>query len=311
MPKVSILIPCYNNAGWIEKSIEAALSQSVSSKEVIVLDDGSTDDSLNKIQSFGDRIKWETGPNRGGNVARNRLLEMASGEWVQYLDADDSLEEDKVSRQLEAATEDVDAVYGSVTVESWRSGELVDRFTSTPARSQDVYSQWLDWKLAQTGSVLWRTESLRSIGGWNEDYACCQDNEICLRALQKGLVFRQTDDSGAIYRLWSSGTVSKKNPERLLKTKTALIEEMLDWLESSGRLLDVHRIDAGKACFQMARLYAAADIDGASDYYKGMMAKGIMYPDATVAPPVYRALLSIFGFKFAEKVAKALRRSQG
>src|SRR5438309_6069595 len=98
---VSILIPCRNAERWVGQAIESALGQTWPEKEVIVVDDGSTDSSLSIIKSFGDRIRWETGPNRGGNAARNRLLELASGDWLQYLDADDYLLSDKVARQAE------------------------------------------------------------------------------------------------------------------------------------------------------------------------------------------------------------------
>ena len=76
---VSILIPCYNAERWIAQAIESALAQTWSEKEIIVVDDGSTDRSLEVIRQFDGRIRWETGPNRGGNVARNRLLELARG----------------------------------------------------------------------------------------------------------------------------------------------------------------------------------------------------------------------------------------
>ena len=76
---VSILIPCYNAERWIAQAIESALAQTWSEKEIIVVDDGSTDHSLEVIRQFDGRIWWETGPNRGGNVARNRLLELARG----------------------------------------------------------------------------------------------------------------------------------------------------------------------------------------------------------------------------------------
>src|SRR5678815_984429 len=99
-PLVSILIPCYNAERWIRQCIESALDQTYPNKEVIVVDDGSKDASLEVIKSFGDRIRWETGPNRGGNAARNRLLQLAKGEWLQYLDADDYLLPEKISRQM-------------------------------------------------------------------------------------------------------------------------------------------------------------------------------------------------------------------
>ena len=81
---VSILIPCYNAARWVGQAIDSAIGQTHPDKEVIVVDDGSTDGSLEIIKSFGNRIRWESGPNRGGNAARNRLLEMARGDWLQY-----------------------------------------------------------------------------------------------------------------------------------------------------------------------------------------------------------------------------------
>ena len=75
-PLVSILIPCYNAQQWVGDAIRSALAQTWPNKEVIIVDDGSTDDSLAVIRSFGSAIRFETGPNRGGNVARNRLLEL-------------------------------------------------------------------------------------------------------------------------------------------------------------------------------------------------------------------------------------------
>src|SRR5688500_17394389 len=96
---ISILIPCFNAERWIGQAIESALTQSWRAVEIIVVDDGSTDGSLAIIKRFGDRVRWETGANQGGNVARNRLLALARGEWVQYLDADDYLLPNKVRDQ--------------------------------------------------------------------------------------------------------------------------------------------------------------------------------------------------------------------
>src|SRR3954470_2799092 len=118
---VSILIPCYNAERWIAQAIESALAQTWPEKEVIVVNDGSTDGSLDVIKTFDGRIRWETGPNRGGNVARNRLLELAHGRWLQYLDADDYLLPKKLAHQMEVVARDseVDVVYSPVTLEYW------------------------------------------------------------------------------------------------------------------------------------------------------------------------------------------------
>src|SRR5689334_13854684 len=112
-PLISILIPCHNAEQWVSQSISSALAQTWLNKEVIVVDDGSTDRSLEIIRSFGDAIRVEAGPNRGANPARNRLLELAQGQWLQYLDADDYLLETKVADQLTAihGEADIDVIY--------------------------------------------------------------------------------------------------------------------------------------------------------------------------------------------------------
>src|SRR5262245_26284876 len=99
-PLVSIPIPCFNAGRWIAECIQSALDQTYPHKEVIVVDDGSSDNSLEIIRGFGNRIRFETGPNRGGNVTRNRLVQLSQGEWLSFLDADDFLLQRKIEKQI-------------------------------------------------------------------------------------------------------------------------------------------------------------------------------------------------------------------
>ena len=73
-PSISVIIPCWNAEKWIARAIQSVLDQDYPNKEIIVIDDGSTDGSLEIIKSFGDKIRWETGPNRGACAARNTGL---------------------------------------------------------------------------------------------------------------------------------------------------------------------------------------------------------------------------------------------
>src|SRR3989442_1454711 len=99
---VSILIPCYNAERWVAEAIESALQQTWAAKEVVVVDDGSSDCSVAVIRAYRHLIRFEAlHSNVGANGARNRLLELARGEWLQYLDADDYLLPQKLSRQME------------------------------------------------------------------------------------------------------------------------------------------------------------------------------------------------------------------
>src|SRR6266571_8933317 len=138
---VSILIPCHNAERWVAQAVESALAQTWLQKEVLVVDDGSQDGSLDAIKKFGDRIRWETGPNRGGNAARNRLLKLARGEWLQYLDADDYLLPDKVAKQIHFVSlhSQTDVVFGPLTLEYSTQGEV----RREPAGIPEPHDPWV------------------------------------------------------------------------------------------------------------------------------------------------------------------------
>jgi hypothetical protein len=98
---VSILIPCYNSEGWINQTLESVLAQTWERKEIIVVDDGSTDGSLAVAKSFeSSSVKVISQKNRGASAARNRAFQEAQGDFIQYLDADDFLAPDKIEHQV-------------------------------------------------------------------------------------------------------------------------------------------------------------------------------------------------------------------
>lgn len=307
--RCSILIPCYNAQKWIRQCIESALNQTVAGKEVIVIDDGSTDDSCEIIRSFGSRIRFEFGPNRGGNVARNQLLELATGEWVQFLDADDYLKPEKIERQLQSTTGagSVDIIYSPVTCETWKADEISDTREIEINSNQSLEEQWIRWRVAQTGSVLWRRKSLQHIGGWNEDFPCCQDNEVTLRAIQNGLRFYYCSSADAVYRIWSEDTVCRKDPHKVIRYRTDLIRQMLAWLDSRGELSQAHQDASGQAFFEMARTMAKSDIVAANKYAAKCKQDRLFKIDGPAAPRIYRLLYPILGFARTEKLA-AVRR---
>lgn len=89
-PIVSILIPAYNAAPWLAATVRSAEAQTWSPIEIIVIDDGSTDNTLAVAHTLAsDRVAIHTQPNRGASAARNHALRLARGEYIQFLDADD------------------------------------------------------------------------------------------------------------------------------------------------------------------------------------------------------------------------------
>jgi len=102
-PKVSVVIPTYNRADKVPNGIESVLAQTCSDLEVIVVDDGSTDDTGKVLaERFGDRIRYYAQHNQGASAARNRGIQEARGEYIAFLDSDDLWEKDKLEWQFKA-----------------------------------------------------------------------------------------------------------------------------------------------------------------------------------------------------------------
>lgn len=102
-PKVSVVIPTYNRATKVPKAIESVLAQTFKDVEVIVVDDGSSDDTQKVLTgAFGHRIRYCPQTNQGASIARNKGIEQARGEWIAFLDSDDHWEEDKLEWQFKA-----------------------------------------------------------------------------------------------------------------------------------------------------------------------------------------------------------------
>ena len=295
---------------WVLPCVESALAQTWSDVEILVHDDGSTDGTRECVEAIGNGIIVTAGRPEGSNRARNRLLAKARGEWVQFLDADDMLEPEKISRQLTEAgnaCSSADVLYSPVWIETWNDNRMTQRSRSELETTADLPTQWLTWQLPQTGGALWRKASLERLGGWKQDQPCCQEHELYLRAIQSGLRFHYCPTPGAVYRIWSEHTLCRKDPIRVIREKTKLIDTMLDWLATTERLQNSHRHAAAQACFEMARTWAGDDIPKAAAYFAERQQRKCILPQGPAAPLAYRLVLGCFGFDTAERTARLAR----
>lgn len=310
LKKVSILIPCFNAEQWIGNAIASALDQTYGNIEIVVVDDGSSDGSLEIIQSFGRRIHWESGPNRGGNQTRNRLLELANGEWVQFLDADDYLLPAKIQNQMNFIGESeslVDMVYSPVIHSVLTNGRFEVFEANGADETETPLEHWLQWRCCQTGSALWNTESLRAIGGWNEELKCCQDIELTMRAIINELNLVYFPIGEAVYRVWSEGSVSRSNIERTQAQQIRLMEYMHEFLVSRKKLTKVNRQLLGKTFFRIARNWAKSNLIEASEFASSKMNKRLFVLDPKACNRFYSILFHVVGFKTAERVTRLYR----
>lgn len=316
---VSILIPCHNAERWIGQAIESALSQIYAPTEVIVVDDGSTDNSLDIIRGFGDRIRWETGPNKGGNAARNRLLELSRGAWVQYLDADDYLLPDKVQLQVQflRSCPETDVLYGLVTRESW--SELgISRDLQLIPEPRDPWILLARWYLPQTGGPLWRKSALEHVGGWALDQPCCQEHELYLRLLMAGKSFTHSPYNGAIYRIWSTNTVCHRDSGEVRRQRRKILSVSESHLLGIEKLTRARLQAINQARFELARLAWREDRNVAMEIFRDIVEVDPHFvplsnqPGGHHPPLSYRILFRLFGFDVAEMIAEQVHtlRSQ-
>ncbi len=100
-PKISVVIPAYNSEQTISRAIRSVLNQSVSAHEIIVVNDGSCDNTAEKVKSFGDKVIYIEQKNAGVSVARNTGIKASTGDWIAFLDADDEWLLDKLKLQID------------------------------------------------------------------------------------------------------------------------------------------------------------------------------------------------------------------
>lgn len=308
-PLVSILIPCYNAERWVARAIESALAQTWRNTEVIVVDDGSTDDSLKVIRSFDGKIRWETGPNRGGNAARNRLLQLARGDWVQYLDADDYLLPEKVSDQASFVIQhpEVDIVIGPTTMEFWSEQGTRQEQIALPG-PHDFWTMLASWKLPQTGAPLWKRSAILDVGGWKRDQPCCQEHELYLRLLIGGKRFAYHSAGGSIYRQWSDETVCKRDVPEVHRRRLEIEGKLEVHLSRTGQLTPTRRAAISQARFEMARAAWQYDRSFAGAIMNDVRKSDPLFsPTGDAAPSHYKLVFRACGFTFAEGLAAATR----
>jgi len=303
---VSILIPCFNAERWVAQTIESALSQTWPEKEVVVVDDGSTDASLEIVKSFGDRIRWVSGPNRGSNVARNRLLELAHGDWLQYLDADDYLLPEKIAQQMEfiGANPAADVIFGPATIEHCVEGKTSRELLPIP-RPHDLWILLARWYLPQTGAALWRKQAIIDVGGWKSDQPCCQEHELYLRLLIAGKRFAYCEHNGAIYRHWGENTLWRGNVPEVHRRRLEIEQRAEDFLSKTNQLTAERQHAINIARFETARSAWQYDPAFAKEIMRNVKSTDRDFiPAGPAASGSYRLALKLFGFGAAEVIAQ-------
>jgi glycosyltransferase involved in cell wall biosynthesis len=303
---VSIIIPCYNTAQWIGAAIESCLAQTYRPIEIIVVDDGSTDDSVSIVQQFGDTVILETGPNRGGNHARNRAFELASGRYIQYLDADDFLLPEKIARQVSFLDETgADVVYGD-----WRhlhhlpDGRIEYEDIKISGHHDDILYTLLTGWWVPINSLLYKREVVEASGGWDTTLKALQDKDFQITLALSGATYRYQPGCTTIYRRFGKSTVSSGNLNWFINNYQVL-EKARHSLERRG-LLATYAGALAQSYFYLAR--TSFDLDRA--LYRNCI-RTLKELDPGFRPAevgAYNLSQKLFGFYGADLIASIKRK---
>ena len=217
MPKVSVIMPTFNRIKYLCEAIDSVLAQTYKDYEIIVVDDGSMDDTKEALKCYGDRIRYFYCNNRGVAGARNFGINQASGEYIAFLDDDDLWLNDKLARQIPVLDNDhmlafvcadtyvIDA-RGRV-IKAWRKG----------VHNQETFGSLYESDFAYTLTVVARKSCLNEVGPFDEMLTGSEDYDMWLR-LAKKYKFKHIPLFLAKYRLHENNQ-SKDYDLRLKKHK--------------------------------------------------------------------------------------------
>ncbi|HOV86036.1 MAG TPA: glycosyltransferase [Syntrophobacteraceae bacterium] len=180
--KVSVVIPTYNRAAFVEEAVRSVLAQRGGvSFEIIVVDDGSTDDTRERLSRLGSGLRTVCQDNRGVASARNAGLALARGEWIAFLDSDDLWLPQKLVKQLEFLA-DSPGLLLCQTEEIWiRNGRRLNPRKCHAKPEGHCFPRLLERCLISPSAVMIHHRVFEEIGGFDEDFPACEDYEFWLR----------------------------------------------------------------------------------------------------------------------------------
>lgn len=257
-PLVSILIPAFNAERWIGDTIRSALAQNWPRKEIIVVDDGSADQTLSVARQFASNsVSVVTQTNQGAAATRNKAYALCQGDWIQWLDADDLLAPEKISRQLAG-----DAGRSELTLHTcafatfYRYPGRAARVTRSIYRDLDP-AAWLAAAM-ETGDWLpphaWLASRhlTQRAGPWDERLTLNDDGEYFCRLVASSAGVKFDDQALCFYRTGNPGSLSRTRSEKALRSLLLSVNLSIDHLL---------KLDSGKRGRTVALAFLQYNVD--------------------------------------------------
>jgi len=307
---VSIIIPCYNAAEHITRCLQSVFSQTYAPLQLVLIDDGSTDGTVDVIRRtsvpVGIELKLIEQANSGAAQARNVGLEHANGTYVQFLDADDELLPEKIARQVKLAQEHElpDLIVGSYKVISPEGTFVRDEVQALGPRDK-----WMDvaqHNMGITSALLWKKDAVVRAGGWDQSLGSSQEYDLLFRIMKGGATIAYDDALNTLIHKRNdsiSHTNLAKNWSRFVELRGRMVDHIRTL--NDGRDLQPYR----QVIFDSIRILYAHDPASAMRYHASLLPADFKPSVSPTSGSSYITLHRLIGFRGAQWIRKMITRS--
>lgn len=240
-PEVSVVIPTYNRAHLISRAIQSVLSQSYQNLEIVIIDDGSIDNTEEIIKSFkNDRIVYiRHDKNKGASAARNTGIKASKGEYIAFQDSDDEWFPEKLEQQMKAfnnGSPEVGVVYcGFYRIEADK--EIYIPGDNIAKKEGNIHTELLKGNFIGTPAVLVKKECFENIKYFDENIPALEDWELWIE-LSKHYLFKYVNKS--LLRSYSTPNSVNLNSKNLLKARETILANHLNDFNKNKNILSDH-----------------------------------------------------------------------
>jgi glycosyltransferase involved in cell wall biosynthesis len=278
--RLSIIIPTYNSAQYLPETLDSVLCQTFADYEIIVIDDGSTDATYDALAPYLDKIHYVYQDNTGVSEARNHGLNLAQGEFVIFMDADDYfIEDDKLEKQIAVfdANPKLDIVQTGWRMVDSDGNNLFD-MTPWHNMSGSALKEWFMWCPVRLEAMMVRRECAEDVGGFDPKYKVSQDLDWALKMILAGCRFQWQKRVASAYRQHGA-SLTHSNRLKLVDDTVLVTEDLLDRKDLPRALRHHnHRIRYYRYIWAIGELY----IFGLYEDMQRYMRKSMLYADKDI-----------------------------
>lgn len=307
MPQISVVIPCFNVERWVTEAVDSVLNQTYPVEEIICIDDCSQDETLHVLRTLESKgttiFVKHLEQQQGASAARNRGLEMVSGDYVQFLDADDLLDPRKLEHQ---ATLIAECPFTPDFVAAAYEKELLDDVVTEGRGAVSVHHD--DWiglistELGITSANLWRTASLRDLGGFNEAYKQSTEAELMFRLLCNGAKMLRDPSILTIVRR-RSDSLWHDAPSQSRKSWLRLRMQIHRYLKEQKLLTPERKRALQRLAFIHISALYPHDKEFAAHMHREIIDDDFHPQNENIkVNKIYSFIYSLIGFEYAEEV---------